>query len=147
MAKGPVGGAVTHGLCLDCLPDLVGTPVEDLAQAGDDALERLPYGVIRLDAQDRVAAYSMDESRRSRLPREQVLGRPFFTEIAPCTNVRELAGWVAKARAARVPARKRLEFVFRFSHGRELVDVALAYDPRDGVVLVLVQGIEEGASP
>lgn len=141
MGEGPVGGAVTHGLCLDCLPDLVGTPVEDLSELGAPFLERLPYGVIRLDSQDRVIAYNMDESRRSRLPLEQVIGQPVFTKIAPCTNVQEMAGWVAVARGRGLAARRKLQFVFKFHFGQELVDVGLVFDPRAGNVHILVHGI------
>ena len=69
-----------------------------------------------------------------------MLGRPFFTEIAPCTNVQAMAGWVAKARKAGAPARTRIEFVFQFPHGKELVDVGLVYDPGSKLVHILVHG-------
>ncbi|MFT4513664.1 MAG: photoactive yellow protein [Planctomycetota bacterium] len=141
MGSGLIGGAVTFGLCLDCMPILVGTPIEDLSGLDGNEVHQLPYGVIRLDANDRVAAYNMDESRRSRLPLEKVIGRHFFTEIAPCTNVQEMAGWIAASRAAGKPARERLKFVFKFPFGKELVDVALIFDPYTSCAHILVHGI------
>lgn len=55
-------------------------------------LDKLPFGVIDLDAQATVLAYNRKESELSRLSPEKVIGRNFFTEIAPCTAVKEFQG-------------------------------------------------------
>lgn len=52
-------------------------------------------------------------------------GRDSFEEVAPRTNVREMAGWVVNARRAGVAARTTLDFLFDFASGRLLVDLAL----------------------
>ena len=47
-------------------------------------LERLPTGVVLLDQSSRVLLYNAAEERIARRRREDVLGRHFFDEIAPC---------------------------------------------------------------
>lgn len=56
----------------------------EAAEAG--ALDALPFGVVRMDQANRVAAYSAAESRTSGLRPETVLGRDFFLDVAPCMN-------------------------------------------------------------
>jgi len=48
--------------------------------------DTLPFGLVAMDAQGVVLAYNQAESRLSGLPAERVIGRHFFTEVAPCTN-------------------------------------------------------------
>lgn len=49
-----------------------------------ETLERLPIGVILLDDTGRVQLYNAAEERIARRRREDVLGRLFFDEVAPC---------------------------------------------------------------
>jgi photoactive yellow protein len=49
-------------------------------------LDRLSFGVIRLDRGGRVTAYNTYESTLAGLPPERVIGRHFFGEVAPCMN-------------------------------------------------------------
>ena len=55
-------------------------------------LDRLPFGAIQLDAEGNVLKYNRTESSISGLRPGEVIGKNFFTEVAPCTNVREFAG-------------------------------------------------------
>jgi photoactive yellow protein len=54
------------------------------ASAAD--LDRLPYGVIAMSLDGTVEAYNSTESRLAGLKAERVLGKNFFTSVAPCTN-------------------------------------------------------------
>ena len=49
-------------------------------------LDRLPYGVVAMAPDGVVEHYNQAESAFSGLPPERVIGRNFFTEVAPCTN-------------------------------------------------------------
>lgn len=49
-------------------------------------LDRLAFGVIGFDQAGIVTTYNAAESAASGLQREDVLGRPFFTEVAQCMN-------------------------------------------------------------
>ena len=50
--------------------------------AADDA----PFGIIGIDADGTVQVYNSTESRLAGLSPERVLGKHFFTAVAPCMN-------------------------------------------------------------
>ncbi len=58
---------------------------------GDDELDELPFGVVEMDLEFNVLRYNDTESRYSGLPRERVVGRNFFRDVAPCSNNRRVA--------------------------------------------------------
>lgn len=63
--------------------------VADLSSVDFDAL---PFGAIRLDVDGKILRYNKKEGEISGLDPEAVIGKDFFTEVAPCTNVQEFAG-------------------------------------------------------
>jgi photoactive yellow protein len=139
--------ADSHGICLDCLPVTFAIPVESLASLSRERLDALPYGVVILDFEDRVLEFNAFEGELARRSRDDVIGRLFFTEIAPCTNVDALAGWVRRARANGVDAQTQVMFVFRFSFGQRLVDLDLAFVAATNTVTIVVRetGSEDSA--
>jgi photoactive yellow protein len=60
--------------------------IQDVDGAGGDALDVLPFGVIGLGPSGDVEVYSAAEARMAGLSRESVVGRHFFTAVAPCMN-------------------------------------------------------------
>lgn len=60
--------------------------LDQLLAADDDVLDALPFGVIGMDDDHQVVLYNRAESALSGLSPERVLGRHFFSEVAPCTN-------------------------------------------------------------
>jgi len=75
-------------------PDLV-RRIEGMADA---AIHALPFGAIRLDAEGRVVFFSEAEATLSGHGRRRALGRPFFSEVAPCFAE---AGFLQRIEAAR----------------------------------------------
>ncbi len=61
-----------------------------LSDASRAELDELEFGVVRLDDHGRVVEYNQAESQLSGLARSAVVGRVFFTDVAPCTNNRLL---------------------------------------------------------
>jgi len=49
-------------------------------------LDTLSFGVIGLNAASVVELYNAYESRAAGLSKDRIIGRPFFTEVAPCMN-------------------------------------------------------------
>ena len=97
-----------------------------VARLSPEQLDQLPYGLITLDATGRVVHYNDTEARLVGLPKNRVVGRSFFGEIAPCTRVREFEGRFFEL--ARDPSRVRVvtfDFVFRFSSGDQAVTVVI----------------------
>jgi photoactive yellow protein len=78
-------------------------------------LEQLPVGVVLLDARGRVVQYNRYEEVLAGRSRDEVLGREFFRDVAPCMNVRELGGRFYEE-IGRTPIALQLEFSFPFPH-------------------------------
>jgi photoactive yellow protein len=57
-----------------------------LEAASPEQLDRIGFGVVALAADATVERYNRFESQLSGLPPDRVIGRHFFTAIAPCTN-------------------------------------------------------------
>jgi photoactive yellow protein len=51
-----------------------------------DGLDALPFGLVAMARDGRVHHYNTAESRMTNLIPERVVGRHFFTAVAPCTN-------------------------------------------------------------
>jgi photoactive yellow protein len=66
--------------------------IERIQGLGENELDRLPFGAIRLDRDGKILSYNRTEAELSGRRKEIVLGKSFFTEVAPCTNVQEFAG-------------------------------------------------------
>lgn len=113
------------------MADLVPSP---LAEAGfdlftldrldDAALDDLPFGVIALDDRGTIVRYNLAEARLARLDRARVLGRGFFSEVAPCTATPEFEGRFLAFLSSREP-RIAFRYVFDFKFGAQEVDVEI----------------------
>lgn len=66
--------------------------IERIESMGERELDQLPLGAIRLDRDGTILAYNQTEADLAGRKKENVIGRNFFTEVAPCTNVQEFAG-------------------------------------------------------
>lgn len=98
-----------------------------LGRMSPEELDRLPFGVVTLDASGRVIGYNDTESRLAGLPRDAVLGRNFFGDVAPCAAVREFEGRFRDFAAGRSRlALETFEFVFNFRKGAQRVVIMIA---------------------
>lgn len=119
-----------------------------VSQLSPEQLDSLPYGLITLDANGRVLHYNDTESRMVGLPKERVVGRSFFGEVAPCARVREFQGRFEQL--ARDPLRVRVQtfdFVFRFANGEQQVTIVMTPARTRGqfhVALLRRSGLSEG---
>jgi photoactive yellow protein len=59
---------------------------------GPTALDALPFGVVQLALDGTILQFNHYEENLSDRRAPHVVGRNFFTEVAPCTNVKEFAG-------------------------------------------------------
>lgn len=93
--------------------------VQDLSE---EELEHLPFGAIQLDTTGRILRFNGFESKISGVAKAQAVGKMFFTEVAPCTNVKEFYG-----RFKEGVARKRLheKFRYHYSFKRNPLDVTI----------------------
>lgn len=110
-----------------------------------EELDRLPYGMIQLDRTGRILNYNAVESKLASLPREDAIGKQFFTEIAPCTKVQEFYGRF-KEGVIREALDTSFRFHFAFKQSPRDVTVRLLYSKRTRTVWVLVSD-HEGETP
>jgi photoactive yellow protein len=63
-----------------------------LASMTDEQVDALAFGAIRLDAAGTVLQYNATEADITGRQVEEVLGKNFFMDVAPCTNRSEFKG-------------------------------------------------------
>jgi photoactive yellow protein len=141
--EGNVAADSIFGICLTCLGDSFGRPVENVATLDDEAADQLPFGFIRMDAEGRIVGYNTRESALSGLPRTGVLGRNFFRTIAPCTCVEEFEGTLKTMMASGRAQRSQIEFLFKFKDRSTMVNIAMTCDPDTAYATLLIRKLGE----
>ena len=136
----------SHGICLPCLGFAISVPVEDLTHIPAGVFDSLPYGVIQLKGDGTVIGYNRTEAVLSGLDPARVIGKNFFREIAPCTSVQQFSGELERMRSSGSNQRREFKFVFKFSHGATLVNLALVYDAASDTAVVLVKPMAKESS-
>ena len=120
--------------------------IEHVRHLSASDLDSLPFGVIKVDRQGVVLAYNQSEAQLARRKPEEVLGRNFFTEVAPCTNVKEFADRFRDG-VARGNVRLTFPFVFTFPNRPVHVMVTISYDAPDPHGWILVDQFQSGVAP
>ncbi|MGQ9831526.1 MAG: EAL domain-containing protein [Thermochromatium sp.] len=103
-----------------------------------EELDRLPFGAIRVDAEGRILFYSRTQVDIANRPVESVLGRNFFSEIAPCTVVPEFYGRFRQGVLAG-HLETTFEFVFDFEMQPVRVRIAMRNSERPGEFWILTK--------
>jgi photoactive yellow protein len=132
-------------------PPAAATPAEAIDPGGPDSLvlagldgfgsrdlDRLPFGVIQLAPDGTVLEYNRYEEDLARRRASEVIGRNFFTEVAPCTDVRAFAGRFREGVAAG-RLHVSFDFIFAFDPPKP-VRVTLWYSELTGTGWVFVRG-------
>jgi photoactive yellow protein len=123
---------------VDGTPELVELEIL-LTDISEAELDAQPFGLIQLDRQGRVLAYNLYEEDLARKRRQDVIGKSFFFEVAPCTRVRAFYGRFLDG-VARGALRTTFGFHFTLPHGDRRVTISLIYRARDETVWVVVRG-------
>lgn len=113
--------------------------IERIARLSREDVDALPYGLMIFDHDGVVHLYNRYESELSRRRAEQVVGRNWFRDVAPCTRVSSFEGrfrgFVDRLDRSEI---LRFEFRFHFLHGAQDVLVTFAHAPEPGRVFVVV---------
>ncbi|AUX40007.1 hypothetical protein SOCE26_014020 [Sorangium cellulosum] len=106
-------------------------------------LDAQPFGIIRLDRNGTVLSYNLYEENQARRKRQDVLGKNFFTDIAPCSRVKRFYGRFLLGIEQR-ELNATFGFVFHFPHKTRNVDVSLFYkraaQAKEDTIWVLIRG-------
>lgn len=127
---GQSDAAHSHGICPPCYRQLRGLP--DLSER---ELDDLPFGAIVLAHDGTVLAYNRAEGELAGRDPREVVGRNFFTDIAPCTSVQAFLGVFQAFCASEEPSRT-FRFTFRFPGGPVRVQIAFLHKGADVAVAV-----------
>ena len=109
--------AHSHGICDQCYEFMLGVP-----NLSAEQLDALPFGVIFLNRDGTVLAYNAVEQRLAEREAAGVIGRNFFSDIAPCTQVKDFQGRYEDFLQSDLPD-ETFEFVFAFPHGKTKVQI------------------------
>jgi photoactive yellow protein len=114
------------------LPTSQSPPEVDFA-----TLDLLPYGIVVVDEEGVILYYNAREEEIAGRRREDVLGKNFFSEVAPCTQVQEFYGRFRETmhRAGLVAD---FHFNFPFPERPREVEITLTSFQKDGANLCLI---------
>lgn len=109
-------------------------------------LDALPFGVIRLDDEGTVLSYNRAEAALTGRDPQQVIGRNFFTEVAPCANLPAFAGRF-RAGVARRHLLETFPYRFDFRMAPRAVTVTLFYSDVTGSAWIFVRTADDPLPP
>jgi photoactive yellow protein len=102
-----------------------------------DKLDNLPYGAILVDAEGNILFYNKYEEKVMGHNREDVLGKNFFTEVAPCAQVRDFYDQFKRA-VGSLGVIATFEFHFPIPGRERHVEVTLSSFTHAGQALCLI---------
>jgi len=80
----------------------------------EQELDALPHGAIQLDSTGRVLRFNAYEERLAGITKQDAIGKSFFSEVAPCTNMKEFYGRFRDGVAAgQLHCKFRYHFAFK----------------------------------
>ena len=121
---------------------ILGLSFQKIDSMRPEQLDSLPFGAIQLDGQGRVQKFNMYESNLANLAKESVIGKDFFREVAPCTDVKEFSGRFREG-VAKKALHAKFNYHFAFKQNPRDVSVTLFYSDITHSVWVFVQPIEK----
>jgi chemotaxis family two-component system sensor kinase Cph1 len=109
-------------------------------------LDELPYGIIVVDPTGVVVAYNRAEAKATGFARERVVGRNFFSDVAPCTQVKMFQGRFERFVAQKATSVEPFEFVFPFAGAPQRVSILFYRDPTAPDRISIIVRREEDAA-
>ncbi len=111
-----------------------------LSRMTDAQLDKLAFGAVQVDRTGRILKYNATEGAITGRDPQAMLGRNFFTEVAPCTNRREFKGvFDDGVRAGKLNALFEYSFDHKMSPTKVKVHMKSAIS--DGSYWIFVQRI------
>jgi photoactive yellow protein len=85
-----------------------------LSNISDDQLNKLAFGAIQLDGAGKILQYNATEGSITGRDPKAVIGKNFFTDVAPCTNTSAFKG-VFDAGVKSGTLNTMIEYVFDYN--------------------------------
>ena len=109
----------------------------EIPQINFATLDLLPYGIILVNREGVVLYYNAREEQIARRRKEEVIGKNFFTEIAPCTQVQEFYGQFQET-MSRIGGVASFGFRFPFPDRPREVNISLTSFENKGETLCMI---------
>ncbi|GAC1657453.1 MAG: hypothetical protein NVS9B15_18800 [Acidobacteriaceae bacterium] len=94
----------------------------------EEDFDALPFGVIRINAAGEILQYNAFEAKLSGLSPVSVIGKNFFQDVAPCTDVQDFRGRFESAITEPL-LNLQFAFTFPFSSGERRVFIHILAAP------------------
>jgi photoactive yellow protein len=104
-------------------------------------LDELPFGAIQLDPNGVILQYNRFEAQLAGIRAGRARGKNFFTEIAPCTDVKEFHGRFTEG-VARKQMHEKFRYYFPFKSNPTHVMVTLFYSHETDSAWVFIQPVK-----
>ncbi len=111
---------------------------QELFELSEAEIDDLPFGLIAVNFDGTIEQYNSYESRMARLPKERVIGRNFFRDVAPCTAVQAFQGRFDRFVAEGGDGALSFEFVFKFPFGVQHVNITFLRSSKNRQIKILV---------
>lgn len=117
---------------------------DDLSNLSTAEVDALPFGYIALAPDGTVRKYNRYEADLARKDPGEVLGKNFFREVAPCTQVQEFEGRFRQFASGEIDAPTlSFDFEFTFRHGTQRVRIGFVRSPLEHEVIVTVNRVRD----
>lgn len=111
-----------------------------IEQLPEKELDALPFGAIQLDENGTILSFNQHEAGLTGRDPQRVVGRNFFREVAPCTNVQEFQGRFAEG-VSRGQLHETFPYRFDFQMAPRDVTVTLFYSKITRTAWVFVREV------
>lgn len=112
--------------------------LQSIDRMSEGELDALPFGAIRLDSKGTVLSYNRAEAALTGRDPKRVIGKNFFTQVAPCTNVQGFAGKFREG-VARGDMHAIFPYRFDFEMAPRDVTITLFFSAATGTAWVFVR--------
>jgi photoactive yellow protein len=109
-----------------------------LGRISREEADRLPFGVVKVDASGRILLYNHYEAQLAGVAPSTAEGKNFFTEIAPCTNNKLFFGRFKKG-IEQGELDAAFSYTFTYKMKPTNVAIQMKHDKETGTNWVFVQ--------
>lgn len=106
-----------------------------------DELDELPQGAIQLDTSGKILQYNLYEESLANVKRDDAIGRNFFTEIAPCTDLKDFRGRFIDG-VSKKQLHETFRYHFSFRQNPTDVSITLHYSATTNSVWIFVRKLQ-----
>ncbi|MDY7091691.1 MAG: PAS domain-containing protein [Acidobacteriota bacterium] len=121
---------------------------EELSHLSAADIDSLPFGYVALGVDGTIRKYNRYEADLARKDPQEVLGKNFFREVAPCTQVQEFEGrFRSFVEGENEEPTLEFDFEFDFRHGSQQVRIAFVRSPLEQEIIMTVNRVRDLGLP